>query len=252
MIGTAIALLLLAIMDLYKLMKHGRKNMNRTWFSYVVLAVGLMLLVASDKQASADDEKSAHTISFNTDKKIEVLINQDGDDDPQVDIVVDGKEYSFALPELSDGQDKVITTEDGKEIIIKSVSGNKVIWIDGNQMHLPSFSDHHVTAEGLSAMIGRTHQLEIKDEVTISAHGLSDDVKSAIVDAVKGVLTSYDVDKNVSFHKNKFGLHMISPDVKVKDMGNYEYKIKTEFIEDTDHNVIVEEIKEVEKRHRKN
>ena len=204
--------------------------MNKTWFSYVVLSIGLMMLAASDQYATADDKQSAHTVSFGNLQQMEVFVNKEGDEDAQVKLIIDGKTYKFTMPELKDGLDKVITTDDGKEVTIKSVSGNNMIWIDGKEMHLPAFGKHKVAADGLSAMIGRTHQIVLSDDISVSAHGLSDDVKSAIVDAIKGVLTSYAIDKKVTFNSNKFnGLHMLGEDGISGGDGKYEFKIKTEF-----------------------
>ena len=61
-------------------------------------------------------------------------------------------------------------------------------------------------------MIGRSHLLRLTDEVSITANNLSADVKAAIVDAVQGVLTSYDIDKNVSFSNKLSAIHLIGGD----------------------------------------
>ena len=216
--------------------------MNRTWFSYLTLAVGMMLLVASDKEATADEKKTAHTMNIGTEKQIEIFVNKDGDDDAEVKLMIDGEKYSFSMPELADGEDQVITTANGKEITIKSVSGNQMIWIDGKELNLPNLGKQHMDAEGLSAMIGRTHQMQVSNEVTIRANGLSEDVQKAIVDAVQGVLTSYDVDKKVSFNNNDLQLHFITEDKMggmMHDMDDSEdhekvmiIKKKVEVIED--------------------
>ncbi len=195
--------------------------MNRTWFSYVMLAVGMMLLVASDKEATADEKKTAHTMSYESEQQIEIFINKDGDNNADVKLIIDGEKFNFLMPEIADGENKVITTADGKEVTIKSVSGNKMIWINGKELNLPNLGKHHMDAEGLSAMIGRTHQMQVSNEVTIRANGLSEDVQSAVIDAVKGVLTSYDVDKKVSFNNNDLQLHFITED----HMGGMVHKI---------------------------
>jgi len=203
--------------------------MVKTWFSYVLLATGLMMLMASDKNATADDKQSFHTVSYGTEQKMEILVDQDGTEDPSVKLIINGEEYNFSMPEVTDGEDKVITTEDGKKIIIKAVSGTRLIEIDGEEMHLPSFGKHKITADGLSAMIGRSHHLKLNNDITISANGVSEDVKSAIIDAVQGVLASYDVDKKVSFSDNRLGLHMLTKDSLDGNTANFEFKIKSDF-----------------------
>ncbi len=183
--------------------------MDKTWTTYLLLAIGLMIFSVSDKQISADDEKSAHAVSFGHKTKMEVFVNKEGNDESKVKVIVDGEEYNFTMPEISEGQSKTITSEDGKEITVKSVSGHNRVWINGKELNLPAFGEHKMDEEGLSAMIGRSHQLRITDEVSITGNNLSDDVKAAIIDAVKGVLTSYDIDKKVSFSNQLTAIHMI-------------------------------------------
>ena len=203
--------------------------MNKTWYCYVMFSVGLMLLATSDKIITADDKQSAHQITFGSEQKIEIHVNKDGDSDPLVELSIDGKEYSFVMPDGVDGEDQVFTTDDGKTITIKSMSGNKMLFLDGNQLHLPSLSNQKITTEGLSAMIGRAHHIKMSNDVSLVADGLSDDVKSAIVDAVKGVLASYNVDKKVSIRENNVGMHFIKADgTTIGNAGNpgvFEFKI---------------------------
>ncbi|MFT5453446.1 MAG: hypothetical protein ACI9N9_002958 [Enterobacterales bacterium] len=188
--------------------------MNKTWYCYVMFSVGLMLLTASDDVITADDKQSAHQITFGSEREVEIHVNKDGDSDAQVELSIDGKIYAFAMPDGIDGEDQVITTEDGKTITIKSMSGNKMLFVDGNQLHLPSLSNQEITTEGLSAMIGRSHHVKMSNDVSLVADGLSDDVKNAIVEAVKGVLASYNVKKKVSVRENNVGMHFISADGK--------------------------------------
>ena len=203
--------------------------MNKTWFSYVVLSVGLMLSVTSDDKATADDKEFSHSIDFNSQQKIEVLVNRDGESDAKVEVIIDGKKHSFTLPEIEDdGTDHFITTDDGTEIKVKSISGNKVIWIDGNEMNLPVLGRHRVPPEGLSAMISRTHQIKISDEISISAPGVSADVKAAIVSAIEAVLTSYDIKKKVSVKDNDFDIQFLSKDSLHGKDGMIKFEFKTD------------------------
>ncbi|MFT5520147.1 MAG: hypothetical protein ACI9IA_000735 [Enterobacterales bacterium] len=203
--------------------------MNKTWYCYVMLSIGLMLLATSDKGITADDKQTAHQVTFGSDQEVEIHVNKDGNSDPQVDLSINGKMYSFAMPDGVDGEDQVITTEDGKTITIKSMSGNKMLFVDGNQLHLPSLSNQEITTEGLSAMIGRSHHIKMSKDVSIVADGLSDDVKSAMVKAVEGVLASYNVDKKVSVRENNVGMHFISADGKTSTSTDkhkfFEFKI---------------------------
>ena len=211
---------------------------NKTWFSYVVLSIGLMMFMASDKHATADEEQTLHTLDTVTEQEIKVFVNKSGDANPQVDLVVDGKEYSFVIPVLADGESKVITTEDGQEITIKSFSGNNTVLIDGNEMHLPALGNQ-IHVEGLSAIIARSHQLKLTDEVTISGRGLSDEMKSAIVEAVRGVLISFGEDKKVAFSSNNYGMHVLKQIGEPGDTVNYEFKIQTELSDGEKHIQII-------------
>ena len=199
--------------------------MNKTWYCYVMLSVGLMLLAASDKIITADDKQSAHQITFGSEQKVEIHVNKDGDSDAQVDLSIDGKVYSFAMPDGVDGEDQVFNTDDGKTITIKSMSGNKMLFLDGNQLHLPALSNQAITTEGLSAMIGRSHRIKMSNDVSLVADGLADDVKSAIIDAVEGVLASYNVDKKVSVRENNLGMHFFKADGQVDKNAVFEFKI---------------------------
>ena len=212
--------------------------MSRTWFSYVVLAVGLMMLMASDKSTTAEDLKSL--------QEVNIFINKDGDEDAEVKLVIDGNNYNFSMPELADGEEKVISTEDGTEITIKSISGDKMIWIDGKEMHLPSFGKHKMDAQGLSAMIGRSHKMMGQmNEIVILGDSLEDDVKAAIIDAVKGVLTSYDVDKKVKFGDAMAGLHIIKEGFMPGDMHKFDIEIETDDSEHGEHEKVIVIKKEI-------
>jgi len=182
--------------------------MDKTWTSYIILAIGIMMFIASDKYSYADDKHKAHAFSFNTESNMEVFINKDGDGDSKVTLLIDGKEHQFSIPELSDGESKSITTEDGKKVIIQSFSGDKTIVIDGKEINLPALGKHGLHKEGLSTVIGTSLQVIVEDDISISGtSGLSEDAQSAIVDAVKGVLTSYSIDKKVRLSKNNFNFH---------------------------------------------
>ncbi len=216
-------------------------KMSKTWFSYTVLAIGVMLFVASDKPVTADDAQSARTVSFGTDKTMEIIVNKAGTSVPNVKVIINGDEHAFTIPELNDGEEREIITEDGQKIIIKSISGNNMVWIDGDEINLPPLGNTGVSPEGLSALIGRSHQIKMSNGVTISANGLSKDVEAAILEAVKGVLTSYNVDKSVSYQDQSQRLHMMRRfgTGGEHESGNYKFEFKTdgELHTDTDKDV---------------
>ena len=108
----------------------GDKTMARAWFSYVVFAIGMMMLVASDKQSIADNkQESENVFTFADTKDVHVFVNKMGDDDAKVDVMINGKKHTFTIPELLSGQTKNLTTEDGTEITVKALEGKQVVWV---------------------------------------------------------------------------------------------------------------------------
>ena len=213
--------------------------MARAWFSYVVFAIGMMMLVASDKQSIADNkQESENVFTFADTKDVHVFVNKMGDDDAKVDVMINGKKHTFTIPELLSGQTKNLTTEDGTEITVKALEGKQVVFIGDEQINIPGALEHRVVGkEGLSSIITRVHEVSdfAKDTVTISGAGLSEDAKKAMVDAVQGVLVSYGIDKEVMFRKSpKF--EFIQSDGKVIDLstdldlmkgkGNFDIKVE--------------------------
>ena len=135
--------------------------MARVWFSYVVLAIGLMMLFASDKHTIAENKESeTKVISFSDKKDIQVFVNKQGDNDSVVDLMINGEKYSFSVPDLTDGETKVLTTEDGKEITLKAFSNKSVVFIGDDEIPLPGLhTDSVVSTEGLSSVISRVHEV---------------------------------------------------------------------------------------------
>jgi hypothetical protein len=201
-------------------------TMARAWFSYIVLAMGLMMLLGSDRPSVAGDKETveADTVVFDTKKDIQIFINKQGNDSEVIDLMVNGKKINFTLPELKDGETKTFTTADGTEIIVKSLTDSRVVWVDGEEINLPSLHEGGLMGkEGLSSIITRVHGLSDfqKNTVTLSGHGLSEDARRAMVDAVQGVLTSYGIDKEVVFREQN-QVHVISEDIKGFD-GNLKF-----------------------------
>jgi len=185
--------------------------MNKTWFCYVALSIGLMLLVGADENVSAKDTKTSRAVSFGTEQKVDISVTREGDSEATVELIVGGENFSFTMPDLADGEDHTIITKDGQKIYVKTIGrGNSMFVIDGKEVKIPSFGMREMSPDGLSAMISSTHTMRFSDNISLSAHGLSEDVKTAILEAIEGILISYDVDKKVSFRDNTFGVHMLN------------------------------------------
>ncbi|MEL0035794.1 MAG: hypothetical protein VW882_05260, partial [Gammaproteobacteria bacterium] len=67
--------------------------MARTWFSYVVFAMGLMLLFASDKSSIAETKSvvTRNVMQLDDAKDIQVFVNKNGDTNEMVDIIINGE-----------------------------------------------------------------------------------------------------------------------------------------------------------------
>ena len=176
----------------------------------MVFAIGMMMLFSSDQVTTADEKKKHQVMSFSTSKDVNVFVNKQGKDETKIDVIINGEKHSFDLPELKDGETKTITTDDGTEIKVIAASGNQMIWVDGEEVNLPKL-EMLSEGEGLSTIISRVHMLNDHedDSITINASGLSEDASSAIVDAVKGVLTSYGIDRKVRLTERKFDFKFI-------------------------------------------
>ena len=180
--------------------------MARAWFSYVVFAMGLMLLFASDKQSIAETKKvvSENIMHLGDSKDIQVFVNKNGDENAKVDILINGQKHSFSIPQIVSGETQTFTTDDGQEVTIKAYESGKIVSINGEEIKLPSLHPHQgFGKEGLSSVITRVHEISdfSKNSVTINGNDLPDDAVKAMVDAVQGVLTSYGLDREVMYRK---------------------------------------------------
>ena len=180
--------------------------MARAWFSYVVFAMGLMLLFASDKQSIAETKKvvSENIMHLGDAKDIQVFVNKTGDENAMVDILINGQKHTFSIPELLAGETKTLSTVEGKEVTIKAIEGGKMVFIGGEEIQLPSLNTHEgFGKEGLSSVITRVHEISdfSKNSITINGNDLPEDAVKAMVDAVQGVLTSYGIDREVMYRK---------------------------------------------------
>lgn len=180
--------------------------MARAWFSYVVFAMGLMLLFASDRQSIAETKEVVvdNITQLGDAKDIQIFLNKTGDENARVDILINGQKHSFALPQLVSGETQTFTTDDGQDVIVKAYDAGKIVSINGEEIKLPSLhSQKDFGKEGLSSVITRVHEISdfSKNSVTINGNDLPDDVVKAMVDAVQGVLTSYGLDREVMYHK---------------------------------------------------
>ena len=150
-----------------------------------------------------------------------------GNDDAKVDIMINGKKHTFTIPELTAGETKNLTTEDGTEITVKAFEGNQMVFIGDEEINLPGAHEHRVIGkEGLSSIITRVHEVSdfAKDSVTISGNDLSDDAKKAMVDAIQGVLVSYGIEKEVMFRESpKF--EFIQSDGGTIDLSGHQFKM---------------------------
>ena len=120
-------------------------------------------------------------------KQISVFISQDNDEAAKVDLKVDGDVAVFQLPELAEGETKVITTKNGKNLTIQKLDGKLSIDIDGEPVVLPDLGGDHMMARihSVPDMLHHRHK-----GLRIMGDTLTKEQRQAINDAL--LATGYD------------------------------------------------------------
>jgi hypothetical protein len=207
---------------------HSNKEntMNKSWVSYMLLAIGMMMFTAANEQANADEKETINVMHFEDSKSVNVFIEKLNDGKESVKVVIDGKEYRIDLPELAAGESKSITTDDGTEVILKNIDSGRVLYIGEEEVKLPPATGN-LSMHGLSTVIASSHNLSVDDAVTIQAPGVSEDVKQALVAAVTSVLQSYSLDKKVKFVDYAMDYKFIHKDSELGE-GDFDIEVITD------------------------
>jgi hypothetical protein len=200
--------------------------MSKSWVSYMLLAVGMMMFTTANDMVNADEKETINVMHFEDSKSVNVFIEKQDGGKETVKVVIDGKEYRIDMPELADGESKTITADDGTEVIVKKIDASRVLFIGDDEVRLPSGSGE-LSEHGLSTVITSSHNLSVDDAVTIQAPGVSDDVRQALIAAVANVLHSYSLAKKVKFVDYAMDYKFIHKDGEPGE-GEFDVEVITE------------------------
>lgn len=108
--------------------------MNQTSRLFVLTAVSAIVLATAalaDNPATDDDKREK--------KNVAVFINKEDDDsDAKIKLKINGESWKFQLPALSDGEERIIATEDGRTVKAKRAGKNVSIEAGGETINLPA------------------------------------------------------------------------------------------------------------------
>lgn len=151
-----------------------------------IIVTGLLLSVSlvMSNVAVADEEKN-----------VSIFVKKNNDDNATVDIKVNGETTVFELPELAEGEQRIITTQSGGTVSVKKVNGDlTIITESGEEVVLPKPNENHMVARVMAHHSGD----EADDSIKILASGLSEDEKESI----KASILSAGITRDVSFIDN--------------------------------------------------
>lgn len=113
------------------------------------VAVLLALVLASTAFAGSDGKESKAEK-----KHVAVFINKESDDgDAKVKLKINGESWKFVLPKLSDGEERIIATEDGRTV--KATRKGKEVTVEagGETINMPEEGGGmHVRFHGVPAV----------------------------------------------------------------------------------------------------
>ncbi len=100
---------------------------------FVLAAVSAIAMATS---ALADNQAAEEKIEK---KNVAVFINKDGDNsDAKVKLKINGENWKFELPKLSDGEERIIATEDGRTVKAKRSGKEVTVEAGGETIKLPA------------------------------------------------------------------------------------------------------------------
>ncbi|PWK54351.1 hypothetical protein [Pleionea mediterranea] len=151
-----------------------------------IIVTGLLLSVSlvMSNVAVADEEKN-----------VSIFVKKNNDDNATVDIKVNGEATVFELPELAEGEERIITTQSGGSVTVKKVNGDLIIITEsGEEVVLPKPDKNHMVARVMAHHSGG----EADDSIKVLASGLSEDQKESI----KASILSAGITRDVTFIDN--------------------------------------------------
>ncbi|NVK21610.1 MAG: hypothetical protein HWD86_03760 [Kangiellaceae bacterium] len=155
-------------------------------------------------------------------KRIEIMINQENDNDASVELNLNGTSERFTLPELVEGETRTIVTESGSTVTVSKLDGSTTVNLGGEDiklMHLDG--DIGANFEWIS---DDNMSFGADDKIFIIGGNLSEEVKQAL----QNTLDSYGVQKDLVFPDGGDGENniMVISDVSGDDEKEVHSEIK--------------------------
>ena len=156
-----------------------------------------MTFVAGTSLFAFAGEVKKHVNVLHTEgvSSIMVNINKEDGGDATVELKVDGKDFSFSLPELEDGETREITTDDGQTVLLMKAKKGTTVNIDGKEIMLHSFGGAHAGRMANVFAFGGGASIHDDNTLIISGGGLDEDTRARIKDAILAA----GIDKKVMF-----------------------------------------------------
>lgn len=168
-----------------------------------VLAAVSAIALATGALADSDDSKDKNKVEK---KHVAVFINKEDDNsDAKIKLKINGESWKFELPKLSDGEERIIATEDGRTVKAKRTGKEVTIEAGGETVKLPAEGHGmHVRFHGVPPVppvapvpeLASLERLtELRDTVIISGVGLTEEQQKKVREAIKKA----GIDKPVKF-----------------------------------------------------
>ncbi|NQD37541.1 hypothetical protein HPT27_10920 [Permianibacter sp. IMCC34836] len=100
-----------------------------------VLAAVSAIALATSALADSDSSKDKSKVEK---KNVAVFINKEDDSDAEVKLKINGEAWKFKLPSLSDGEERIIATEDGRTVKAKRSGKEVTVEAGGETVKLPA------------------------------------------------------------------------------------------------------------------
>src|SRR3990167_444041 len=101
-----------------------------------VLAAVSAIALATGALADSDDSKDKNKVEK---KHVAVFINKEDDNsDAKIKLKINGESWKFELPKLSEGEERIIATEDGRTVKAKRTGKEVTIEAGGETVKLPA------------------------------------------------------------------------------------------------------------------
>jgi hypothetical protein len=148
-----------------------------------LIAAALTFIAGTSLFAYAGEvEKQVKVLHTKSASSILVNINKEDGEDAKVDLKIDGKDYSFSLPELGAGETREITTDNGQIVVLMKAEKGTTVNIEGKEIMLHSMGEKHGRMANVFAFGGgAAHD---SNTLIISGGGLDEDARTRIKDAI--------------------------------------------------------------------